>query len=349
MSEPESLRKQNAQDELAFIGDLASVLEAVGQKSYYSQLGQTVARFMDSNRYMAIRYARYAKPEFLVNTAMSAKSVGSYLKNYYRIDPLLRMVREEAIQSVVTFDKLRRTGPDTLFYDEMFRTAAIKDELVFMLPTVGGVYTAICVDRAVRVFTKTEHLRAKSILPALVQIHRLHTYHMLYGAVGKSFDGHEIATMVQDTDRRILFRNAQWANLATTEIETRIAKIPMLSPEGSEKLDDKIILHWETLDLSNAIAPAGKAVMLEKVSPGFLDLTSKEFLERFSVQYELTSRESEIVGYTLAGHSTVKIAVFLNVSVGTIRNHKHRLYTKLDITTERELFSMMFISIAGKT
>jgi DNA-binding CsgD family transcriptional regulator len=349
MNETGNLDMQDVGDQLALVGDLASVLEAIGKKNYYSKLGQTVAHFMDSSRYMAIRYARYAKPEFLVNEAMSLKAVDSYLKNYYRIDPLLRMVREEKIQSVVTFDKLRRTGPDTLFYDEIYRTATIKDELVFMLPTVGGVYTAICIDRGVRVFTKAEHLRADSILPLLVQVHRLHTYQTLYGTVSNSFDDNEIATMIQDANGLILFRNAKWIGLATKEIETRVSKTSLLSPDGSEKLDGNIILHWETLDHSNAVAPAGKAVILERISLGFLDLTSQKFLEQFSVQYGLTMREKEIVGFTVEGHSTVKIAEFLKVSIGTIRNHKHRLYYKLDITTERELFSMIFNLTIGDT
>jgi DNA-binding NarL/FixJ family response regulator len=39
----------------------------------------------------------------------------------------------------------------------------------------------------------------------------------------------------------------------------------------------------------------------------------------------------------------------MGLSVGTIRNHKHRLYYKLDITTERELFCMFFEQIiAGR-
>jgi len=49
----------------------------------------------------------------------------------------------------------------------------------------------------------------------------------------------------------------------------------------------------------------------------------------------------------LAGQQTNRerfvIASRLGVSAGTVRNHRHRLYYKLDITTERELFNM-FIS-----
>ena len=52
----------------------------------------------------------------------------------------------------------------------------------------------------------------------------------------------------------------------------------------------------------------------------------------------LTHREREIVVLTLEGHPIASIAKRLGVSRGTIKNHRLRLYQKLDITTERELF-----------
>jgi DNA-binding CsgD family transcriptional regulator len=53
---------------------------------------------------------------------------------------------------------------------------------------------------------------------------------------------------------------------------------------------------------------------------------------------ELTPRERDIVGLILLGYPTAKIAARLKLSVNTIKNHKKRMYNKLDITTERELF-----------
>jgi DNA-binding CsgD family transcriptional regulator len=52
----------------------------------------------------------------------------------------------------------------------------------------------------------------------------------------------------------------------------------------------------------------------------------------------LTSRERQIVALTLEGHPIASIASRLGLKRGTIKNHRLRLYNKLDITTERELF-----------
>lgn len=44
----------------------------------------------------------------------------------------------------------------------------------------------------------------------------------------------------------------------------------------------------------------------------------------------------------LAGHPTANIAERLGITVGTVKNHRRRIYEKLDITTERELFLQFF-------
>ena len=53
---------------------------------------------------------------------------------------------------------------------------------------------------------------------------------------------------------------------------------------------------------------------------------------------------------TLEGHPIASIAKRLGVTSGTIKNHRLRLYQKLDITTERELFltHMRYLRGAGE-
>ena len=57
---------------------------------------------------------------------------------------------------------------------------------------------------------------------------------------------------------------------------------------------------------------------------------------------ELSQRERELVQLVLAGHPTATIAERLGITVGTVKNHRRRIYEKLDITTERELFLQFF-------
>ncbi|RFC66810.1 MULTISPECIES: helix-turn-helix transcriptional regulator [Mesorhizobium] len=57
---------------------------------------------------------------------------------------------------------------------------------------------------------------------------------------------------------------------------------------------------------------------------------------------ELSDRERQLVQLILAGHPSATIAQRLGITVGTVKNHRRRIYEKLDITTERELFLQFF-------
>jgi DNA-binding CsgD family transcriptional regulator len=71
--------------------------------------------------------------------------------------------------------------------------------------------------------------------------------------------------------------------------------------------------------------------------PGLPPIDYREALDAY-LREELTPRERDIVGLILLGYPTARIAARLKLSVNTIKNHKKRMYNKLDITTERELF-----------
>ena len=61
-----------------------------------------------------------------------------------------------------------------------------------------------------------------------------------------------------------------------------------------------------------------------------------------------TPREREIIRLLLAGFSNSFIAKRLEIGVGTVRNHRKRIYAKLDVTTEREIFSLFIGYLANK-
>jgi DNA-binding CsgD family transcriptional regulator len=72
-------------------------------------------------------------------------------------------------------------------------------------------------------------------------------------------------------------------------------------------------------------------------APGLPPIDYRKAVDEY-LRDELTPRERDIVGLILLGYPTAEIAARLKLSVNTIKNHKKRMYLKLDITTERELF-----------
>ncbi|CUH82406.1 transcriptional regulator NarL [Tritonibacter multivorans] len=61
----------------------------------------------------------------------------------------------------------------------------------------------------------------------------------------------------------------------------------------------------------------------------------------------LTPKEREIVHLSFAGFDNRAIAQRLGVTIGTVKNHKKRLYAKVDVTSERELFSLFLGYLMG--
>ncbi|MEE9479599.1 MAG: LuxR C-terminal-related transcriptional regulator, partial [Kiloniellales bacterium] len=106
------------------------------------------------------------------------------------------------------------------------------------------------------------------------------------------------------------------------------------------------VLHREKLDTNFRLAPAGYLWTMEQLAeppddPG--DRVEPDWFDRV-----LTPRERDIVRLVLDGYPTVSIAGKLGLSRGTVKNHRRRIYYKLDITTERELFLLYINSVTGR-
>jgi DNA-binding CsgD family transcriptional regulator len=83
--------------------------------------------------------------------------------------------------------------------------------------------------------------------------------------------------------------------------------------------------------------PGAQAREAEPIAAGLRPIDHKAVLGSF-LRQELTPRERDIVHLMLMGYPNIKIAERLEISLNTIKNHKKRMYVKLNITTERELF-----------
>ena len=71
-------------------------------------------------------------------------------------------------------------------------------------------------------------------------------------------------------------------------------------------------------------------------------------LKHFGTAY-LTERESQVVHLFLHGHSTKSIADRLGISPETVKLHRKNSYTKLDVSSQAELFYLFIDSLASLT
>jgi DNA-binding CsgD family transcriptional regulator len=106
-----------------------------------------------------------------------------------------------------------------------------------------------------------------------------------------------------------------------------------------------------------AVEPVVNAVMLRacrdlrkrapaspSVQPGLRDRLNRTLLGLTAAN--LTEREGEIAGLLLRGHSAKSIARSLRISPGTVRNHMKRIYAKLGVSSQTELFAVFLDALA---
>lgn len=335
-----------ALDTPELLAELARVVALVGKPGFYDALSLLLARVLRCKRRLVMRYSAYDKPAFLINAALTEEGVSFYLAGLYRIDPLHRLARETPGPTVVNLRALMGEIEEA-YFAELFKMA-IFDELAIMVPAYGGVTIAFCCDRHRMRFEQQDYERAQALLPMVDALHKLHM-DRLFSNAGDG--GSEAITssfrnqfLVLDRRAKVVYRTQAWsgnsvAAAALPQISQKIAE----GGSGSLLLEGQQVVHWETLPDDFSLAPQGTLVVLEQRSPGPLMTSGEAALEAFCGDHSLTPREAEIVRLSFLGLPNAAIAKQLGVSVGTVKNHRWRLYYKLDITTERELFHL-FIS-----
>ena len=82
----------------------------------------------------------------------------------------------------------------------------------------------------------------------------------------------------------------------------------------------------------------GKVRLIKAKSPS-LDQQVRRSITKFASEV-LTDREHELVMLMLRGHSTKSTAIEMNISPGTAKIHRQNVYSKLDVSSHAELFSL---------
>lgn len=98
-------------------------------------------------------------------------------------------------------------------------------------------------------------------------------------------------------------------------------------------------------DRMNQILPVVEAGAMRTWQPEALSVTTPDALPeerlRGFARDVLSRREAEIVQMILQGHSTPSIATELGIAEGTVKVHRHNVYSKLDIHSQSELFALL--------
>jgi len=330
---------------------IGTLVEATGSEGFYGAVANFLAEMINSNRWVVMRYKRYAVPEFVENNSVTDELKRIYLDGLYRFDPLLRLVDSGIRDDTFILSKLRKPKSTDVYLDQIYQSSLIRDEAGILLSVPGGGCMAICIDHGFRNFRDTEIKIIENVFPLVKSIHTVHldrTFLSLsYGSGRGSNSRAKQAIIIFDRHHQPIFRNEDWFILEKKKQIPDFDQIDLNSGNGTVALEEGNVLYWERLDDKFAVAPGGLICTIEQRSPGYLTVNIKESLRDFQHRHKLTSRECEIIDLVLQGYPNSMIAKKLDIAAGSVRNHRHRLYNKLDITTERELFFMFIDFLLG--
>src|SRR5262249_2626755 len=144
------------------------------------------------------------------------------------------------------------------------------------------------------------------------------------------------ATLLLARDGERVFANREWRAAEAGPAGGSALEALADERDGPVRHADKRKLHVAPLEPDFPLAPAGRICVIERIGLAPAPLSPRAVIAQFGAG--LTPREREIVVLVLEGHPSATIAKRLGIGRGTVKNHRRRLYDKLDITTERELF-----------
>ena len=307
--------------------------EAIGEETFYDRLLEVPAALVESDLLSLVRYSSFGAPDLVIPREIRAEVAAPYNSGLYAFDPFHHYWRTVARPTVTS---LRRLAPAEMWKSryalEFMRAARISDEIAVFLPPLGGASPTLILDRSKGGFTSSELARVERVFPLLAGLHNAH----LKSIVSRGMIAHAAEKPLRLVDRsgKELAVNLAWKRLAEDPKSKLIEAMAELATSGASEvaLADGRLLVRSSLAVDFGAAPGGLCYQVEVPALSSPRAPCDSWLA------PLTPRERQIVTLTLEGHPIAGIAKRLGVAPGTIKNHRLRVYQKLDITTERELF-----------
>lgn len=270
----------------------------------------------------------------------------SYVHQFSRYCPLSRHWQRTGRPGVVTMNEVRNRDCDFgNYFAEFYDPIGLVDEIGVLLPSPGRRTVALFMERSKR-FSDEAPDALRRLYSGIARLHRTNNQLLFRGAVTRTARGFQTsAVCIFDRSGDPVFANREWRQACRRDgALARLAGSDFA--EDSRRLDlDGGTLLASRLDEWFPIAPGGRLCVLSYSS---LHASLPALKTSFLAGY-VSKREHEIICAILEGHPTKAIADRLGCAPQTVKAHKKRIYRRLDITTEREIFLMFLDHLQGRS
>ena len=329
-------------------GDVAM---SIGRDTFHRELIDLFGSTIKHNSSWIMRYSRFAPPDVLYTHNVSDEIVQLYTRECFSIDPFSNHWKTRGTPGVLTLSSLKAENVEFIIYSKIFGGAAnISDEMAMFFTTVGHCCLALFLVRENGTFSPADVKRAELIFPALDGYHHAHLSSLFNGlryTNRAEMEGFiKRPTLIQDRFQERVYSNDSWNEAVATDPTIDEIVHAASTDNAAQKYDlNDFILRSEALDRYFPLAPGGRIFVLES---RFFAKDRPEHVDQVATTLDnFTRREREILALIMTGQSTGQIAQKLQISKGTIKNCRLRIYRKANVTSERALVNK-FIAIFQK-
>ncbi|KQV40439.1 hypothetical protein ASD36_16830 [Rhizobium sp. Root1334] len=361
VSVPCNAAEHRLQIEMGMYEELQGPLEAVATADFYRQLIDFAKSKVPVDVEWVVRYSPFAPPALLhcakrveIRTLVDLDMVNKlYDGGFYKMDPWFRYWTSYRAPGVVTAENLPSHQAKDDFYSALKPFLGDMDVIAMFLPAYGGNSITMFLEREER-FNHEESVRLQEIYPIIRSLHEVHIKSLMtqawLGAPAAKDSLLQLPAAVQilDMHHRTLYESEQW-RAAKRQFPSfaRAAETVRATGERRSTKMDFGTFHVDCMDFPDLWGRNLKVITFEHSQSVATPLDIEKAISEFE-PVVWTPREREMVRLILWGNSNEKISEVLDIGVGTIRNHRKRIYDKLYISAERELFAMFLNSLIGE-
>lgn len=270
----------------------------------------------------------------------------SYVHQFSRYCPLSRHWQSTGRPGVVTMNEVRNRDCDFgNYFAEFYDPIGLVDEIGVLLPSPGRRTVALFMERSMR-FSEEAPDVLRRLYSGIARLHRTNNQLLFRGAVTRTARGFQTnAVCIFDRSGETVFANREWRQACRRDGVLAVQARSDFPGESPSRELDGGTLFASRLEEWFPIAPGGRLCVLS-----FSSLRSS--LPAFKISFlagYVSKREHEIICAILEGYPTKAIAERLGCAPLTVKAHKKRIYRRLDITTEREIFLMFLDHLQGRS
>ncbi|MFZ1467855.1 MAG: helix-turn-helix transcriptional regulator [Paracoccaceae bacterium] len=312
-----------------FMTALPAAMDAVGTARFEKHLADAIGCVLDYDFITMARYSVHGTPRFLIHSHTFPSHMAElYLSQFVDADPYIEHWRMAEEPGAVWLQDIAFARKRYETYTQVFLPQiGVKDEIGVFMPAVGRDSVAFFYNNRRRLFSPDDVLNVRRVFEISAALYRVHIRALLEQKEGGPVDSSPSLgvpnRLTNDTGATIWFTN-EWS--------------PQQRPDMS-LIDDGIGARGAVPDpYQTTLAAQGRSAR------GHAPLGRRDWIAGLG----MTRRERDIVELSLEGKDNAGIAEALDLTIGNVKNHKRRIYAKLDLTSERDLF-VMYIDALSQT